>query len=32
MSIAEVRKSADQKMQKSIESLKTSLARIRTAF
>ncbi|MBU6271014.1 MAG: ribosome recycling factor [Betaproteobacteria bacterium] len=30
MSIAEVRKSADQKMQKSIESLKTSLARIRT--
>jgi ribosome recycling factor len=30
MSIAEVRKTADQKMQKSIESLKTSLARIRT--
>ncbi|MEI8304908.1 MAG: ribosome recycling factor [Burkholderiales bacterium] len=30
MSIAEVRKSADQKMQKSIESMKTSLARIRT--
>ena len=30
MSIAEVRQSADQKMQKSIESLKTSLARIRT--
>jgi ribosome recycling factor len=30
MTIAEVRKSADQKMQKSIESLKTSLARIRT--
>ena len=30
MSIAEVRKAADQKMQKSIESLKTSLARIRT--
>ena len=30
MSIADVRSSADQKMQKSIESLKTSLARIRT--
>ena len=30
MSIAEMRQSADQKMQKSIEALKTSLARIRT--
>ncbi len=30
MSIAEVRQSAEQKMQKSIESLKTSLAKIRT--
>jgi ribosome recycling factor len=30
MSIAEVRQSAEQKMQKSIEALKTSLAKIRT--
>ena len=30
MSIAEVRQSAEQKMQKSIESLRTSLAKIRT--
>ncbi len=30
MSIAEVRQSAEQKMQRSIESLKTSLAKIRT--
>ena len=30
MSVAEIRKSAEQKMQKSIESLKTSLAKIRT--
>ena len=30
MSIAEVRQSAEQKMQRSIESLKTSLAKVRT--
>jgi ribosome recycling factor len=30
MSIAEVRQSAEQKMQKSIESLRTSLAKVRT--
>ncbi len=30
MSIAEVRESAEQKMQKSIESLRTSLAKVRT--
>ena len=30
MSIADVRSSADQKMQKSIEALKNTLSRIRT--
>ena len=30
MSIAEIRQSAEQKMQKSIDALKTSLSRIRT--
>ena len=30
MSVAEVRKTAEQKMQKSIESLKTDLGKVRT--